>query len=226
MKDKILSIFPTLLSFLYKSYCVCCKEISNSNICGSCLQDIYCNGHLPYKLWHNIEFYSAGKYSGNLRKAILALKFKKRIDVSYDLAKILGNYWKNLEVANTKFEVVPIPIHKTKKKIRGYDQTELIAKKFSFLSNNKYNPKLLIRTKETAPQFELSYKERKINLEQAFSVEKKHYYHLPVLLVDDICTTGTTIKEAIKALNTENIQNIVVLTISNVDLKNQSINIQ
>ena len=226
MKIKLYKIIAFLQSFLYTEKCVICKKISDNSICKNCQQCISYNPSEPIRISHKISIFSASKYKDNLRKAILALKFQNKKGIATILGQFLFNYWVTLEISKNNFEVVPLPIHKSKKRTRRYDQTELIAKTFSLLCNYKLNPKLLIRIKKTTPQYKLNRLERQNNLKNAFMVNTKYLPESPILLIDDIYTTGTTINEAIKALQNAGINNIQVLTLSDVDLSYQSINIK
>lgn len=226
MKEKISQILRFLQSFLFKSKCVCCKKHSNQSICEDCLKQITYNGAEPVRFYEGVPFYSATKYTGNIRKALLGLKFETKTDVTHILARILFDYWQTLSFSKNNFEIIPVPIHKKKIRQRGFDQAKLIAQEFSSLSNNRFNASYLIRSKETLPQFRLSQEERKANLKNAFTVNKKCAPQLTILLFDDICTTGATLYEAIKLLKDEGLTNIYVLTLCDVDLKKQSINIR
>lgn len=87
-----------------------------------------------------------------------------------------------------------MPIHAKKKKKRGYDQAELIAKEVSKLIGVPFD-KVVERIKETKPQYDLCREERIENLKDAFKVCGGDVNLKRILLLDDICTTGTTMKE-------------------------------
>ena len=70
------------------------------------------------------------------------------------------------------------------------------------------NKNLIKRIKDTKPQYQLKRPERMRNLSGAFSVDKEKYNGKTILIIDDICTTGSTFEEMIKALNKENIYDI------------------
>ena len=93
--------------------------------------------------------------------------------------------------------VVPIPLHASKQKQRGYNQAALIAQSFCQATGLKLKQNGLERVRETKAQFGLSASERENNLAEAFAVgsELRHrHLDTPVLLVDDIYTTGATAK--------------------------------
>ena len=86
---------------------------------------------------------------------------------------------------------------------------ELVAEEFCRHSGFTPNYELIKWVKDTKPQYRLSRKERKKNLENAFEVNKEKDLSLPVLLMDDICTTGSTFEEMISALKKEGINDIL-----------------
>ena len=87
---------------------------------------------------------------------------------------------------------------------------DLVCEEFCKMIGYDYDLKSLVRNRETAPQYKLSGKEREKNLKNAFSLLKKDLKQ-PILLLDDISTTGTTIREIIKVLRQNEIENITTL---------------
>ena len=77
---------------------------------------------------------------------------------------------------------------------------ELVAEEFCKLSGDIPNFELITRIKDTKPQYKLSRKERLENLKSAFAVDKTKDLNLPILIIDDICTTGATFEEMISSL--------------------------
>jgi len=104
-----------------------------------------------------------------------------------------------------KFEsidyLVPIPLHKVRKRERGFSQTELLAQKLSQLTEIPVL-KALKRVKNTKSQTALGKRERRENLREAFSLNRKISFteKCIILLVDDVLTTGATLEEAAKVL--------------------------
>jgi ComF family protein len=99
--------------------------------------------------------------------------------------------------------LLPIPLHKKRLRTRGYNQSELLASYVAQYFGLKMNNEILIRTKETKPQFDLSRVQRFSNMSDAFSVNKIYKNQLQnqmVLLIDDIATTCSTLRSAAKVL--------------------------
>ena len=95
--------------------------------------------------------------------------------------------------------VTYIPLHPSREQSRGYNQSYLLAREFSRamglpLSNT------LQRIKNTKPQASLSRQDRRENVQGMFAPIEEKYTDLPLLLVDDVLTTGATMEEAVKTL--------------------------
>jgi predicted amidophosphoribosyltransferase len=90
----------------------------------------------------------------------------------------------------------------------------LVAQEFSILTGYEFKKDLIYRIKDTKPQYKLSLKEREKNLKNAFHAEKKNYNKEKILLIDDILTTGSTIKEMVKTLKNSGISDVTVFVTS------------
>jgi ComF family protein len=121
-----------------------------------------------------------------------------------ELAKEMGRlvYSGNENFVSQKIDgLVPIPLHKSKLRLRGYNQTECFAEGLSEVSKIPLIKDSLSRTKKTTSQTKLDRNERFQNLNEAFDIENegkikgKH-----ILLVDDVVTTGATLISAGQAL--------------------------
>ena len=96
--------------------------------------------------------------------------------------------------------IVPVPIHPKRKRSRGYNQAEIIAKHLGKMTGLPVETKWVKRVRYTKPQKILDHKERKKNLENAFIIQRNFPQYKHVLLVDDIYTTGSTIDTIAKLL--------------------------
>ena len=97
--------------------------------------------------------------------------------------------------------LIPIPLHPFRKKWRGYNQSELIAKELSKFYNFPLVSDALIRKKKTISQTKLSKEERIKNIANAFTVKNQNLIEgKNILLVDDVFTSGATMEEGAKAL--------------------------
>lgn len=134
----------------------------------------------------------------------------------YYAAEILKKYRSTL--LNWKPDIIiPIPLHLTKLRKRGYNQAALVAKELGKYLRVTVDIKGFRRVRGTVPQKGLNPAERRMNLEGAFSVREHLRAALKgktVLLIDDIYTTGSTMDEAARTLKKEGAEKVFYLTIS------------
>lgn len=96
--------------------------------------------------------------------------------------------------------IIPVPLHPSRKRKRGYNQAEWIAKGISDVLHIPVDTHTLYRVRRTKPQKKLNDIERKQNLQGAFSVKCALPPNASILLVDDIYTSGSTVDEAARCL--------------------------
>lgn len=207
--------FENLLDWIYKKKCYFCGKSKESvKMCSSCYDEL---DFLPVginRTYNNINIYCAGIYNKNLQKLIRGLKYHGQKDLAYYLAKFMYEYWQKLGI-DGNFQIVPVPIYIKRLKKRKYNHMELVANEFAQMSGYEVNSKLITRIKDTKPQYNLKKTQRLINLAHAFKADNQNYINnKKVLIIDDICTTGSTFEEMIKELNKAGIYDIVCLAAS------------
>ena len=140
---------------------------------------------------------------------IRGLKYHGQKDLAYYQAKFMWQYWQRLEL-NGEFQVIPVPIFPKRKKQRKYNHMELVAEEFAKLSGYEINFEAIKRIKDTKPQYKLNKAQRMMNLSKAFEVDKsKIIKDKKILIIDDICTTGSTFEEMVKEFNNVGVYDIV-----------------
>ncbi len=193
--------------------CACCGlplhnfEDSEDHLCGNCIQDMP-----PYA-----GARSFGYYSGELGKIIQQLKFHGRRNLAGALGPLLTaaffESWSREEVDC----IVPVPLHPKRRRERGYNQSELLAR---FIARQIAVPctLALIRTRATLPQVGLTDSERKENVRKAFRCSQPRLISRKrVLLIDDVMTTGATVTSAAQALLDGGALRISVLTVARAE---------
>ena len=113
--------------------------------------------------------------------------------------------------------ITDVPLHKNRLKSRGYNQSELLAKELSQLLNLEYMPSCLTRKIDTKPQFKLDKKKRRENILGAFVVNPKIKTSIKgkrIILVDDIATTGATLRECAKILKQSGVEKVIGVTLA------------
>lgn len=108
--------------------------------------------------------------------------------------------------------VVPIPLHKARERKRGYNHAEIIALYVAQYFKLKIDTKVLVRIKNTKPQFKLNKRERHENIENAFSIPRNAEISNAIILVDDITTSFSTLKEAAKILKRAGARKVLGVT--------------
>lgn len=213
---KINEVFVYLLDFIYKKRCFICKSAKENKIlCSKCKKEIVYNKPHLLKYIDNIAVYSCCEYSGIAKNLIKLLKFHNKKPLAKEIAKISFNYLYQLNIDFSDYEIVCVPLHINKKRKRGFNQCELISTELANILNIPYNFELIKKIKNTKPMYKLKNYERYNNLKNAFFVDKTKYNNKKIILFDDITTTGSTLKEIIKELKQNNINDITCFTFTN-----------
>jgi ComF family protein len=173
------SVLPRITSSKCGS---CALPLADAGRCIDCLAD-----PLP------VEFTEAwGHYRGSLERVLHALKFARHDFFAEPLAELMA------ETLAARGEVafdavVPIPMHHSKLRRRGYNQAELLARALARRLRLRCEPALLTRRGERPTQSKLTRAERRANVRGAFAASR-HAAGRSILLVDDVCTTGETLR--------------------------------
>lgn len=199
-----------LLDWIYKKRCYFCKSSKESvRMCSKCFDELeFLPAEVNRKVFKS-EVYCAGVYDKNLQKLIRGLKYHRQSDLAYYQAKFMWQYWQRLDLLEDDFQIVPVPIFAKRKKQRKYNHMELVANEFAKMSGYEVNFDLIKRVKDTKPQYKLNKAQRMLNLSHAFEVnQEKLIKDKKILIIDDICTTGSTFEEMIKEFNNVGIYDI------------------
>jgi ComF family protein len=165
------------------------------------------------------------EYSGPVRQAIHAFKYRGRTALAAPLAALLWEYSQSRSGANISLHevsvIVPIPLHPLRRWRRGYNQSELLAREFGALAKIPV-AEMLRRVRHTQPQIALDAIHRADNVRGAFALNEsgagREYSQLQsVLLMDDVATTGATLEECARVLKTGGVQTVYALTIARRD---------
>lgn len=207
-----------LLEFIYPNVCGFCNKICKEEICNKCrikIKKYQINIVIkPPNRYFN-ELISIFKYEGIIREKILQYKFNDKAYMKNTFAKII---LKNKKVCGLlkKYDIIiPVPIHKSRKAQRGYNQTQLIASKIAEYMDIEFCNNVLVKNKNTIAQSKLNRKKRIENIKGAFNIlNLEKVQGKNVLLFDDIYTTGSTANECSRILKTAGAKTVGILTIA------------
>jgi len=126
------------------------------------------------------------------------LKYQGQFALAEPLGALMANSWPGWQAPVEL--VLPIPLHPRRQRHRGYNQSELLARHFCSKLDLAYDARVLKRVRHTKPQVDLAPADRLTNVADAFWADAEKVASKAVLLIDDVCTTGSTLSEAARAL--------------------------
>jgi ComF family protein len=156
---------------------------------------------------------SFGYYRGELGLCLRAIKFQGRRNLIPHIGPLMART-AALNFDRTSLdEIVPVPLHPARRRERGFNQAELLAREVGRLLSVPVRARTLARVRPTAPQVGLSHAERRANVRGAFScLEPGASEGMRILLIDDILTTGATAESAASALRAGGASRVYVLS--------------
>ena len=212
--------FTALLrTYLIPSICAYCKRFLSERaiFCGDCRNKIIpiVSKQIDVTPSFSMTVFAISDYKDPLKKLILAKSWSDSL-ASYQMGLLL---WQMTPIKNLDYDVVvPIPLHWTRYAWRGFNQAQEIAR---VMSKKKNVPlvHLIKRHKKTVYQSAIASSARGHNVKDAFVLNDayaKEYEGKHILLVDDLMTTGATLRAAAKVLLKLKPQKITVVVICRV----------
>ena len=156
---------------------------------------------------------------GKVQKLVHAFKYYGNKQLASYLGRVAALEMKSDGLFNDIDMLIPVPLHPKKQRKRGYNQSEWIAKGIELVYQKPVRCDFLHRNIDTDSQTRKTVYERNLNVEEIFSLknadllEGKH-----VLLIDDVLTTGATIRACIHALSTVQDIRISIFTLTTVQV--------
>lgn len=217
-----------LLDVVLPRYCVSCNEIllyPEIKVCLRCISFLtatnyhfapknnpvctFLRASIPIQSAISLYYFDS---ASPIRKILHALKYHNNPQLGQFVGSI--NAFKLLSQNNyeTGTQVVPIPLHPKKLKLRGYNQSEKFASGLFSPLGLPINNRLLSRIKDTSTQTGLDFTLRTKNVRNAFKAEQK--ITCPIILVDDVLTTGSTLIEAATTLLKSGCPTIHIVTLA------------
>ncbi len=224
----------TLLDVFFPPLCLHCKSYLDDSqkqhaVCQQCLESITMNS-IIFRPSLRLTIGAAGSYADPvLRTLIHYYKYEGFTSLHQTLGRLLVHYIESLpsqtllknyrsDKPSNSIVVVPIPLHPSRLRKRGFNQAELLARFVSGHFTLTFLPNALQRTRNTKSQMQITdYRAREANIRQCFAVSKERAGPLKdkhIILVDDVYTSGATMHEAVKVLKQAGAQTVVGLVIA------------
>lgn len=225
-------IFPSNI------YCICCESIIDGTrpyaLCDRCIQKFHwmgkktcdkCGKIIEEGYAHKrcidcrdrnhlfVKGFTCTRYGLYERVLMMDYKYHDKAWIGRKVGDILADRMRG--EAFRPDLVVPVPIHKDREAKRGYNQVDLMARRYAGLAGLTLDSRMLIRTKNTQPMRNLGVTQRIANVLDAFSLRKGGEAGLQgktILLIDDIYTTGSTADSCTKTLLAGGAKEVWLLT--------------
>ena len=219
----VILIFEKILDLIYPQVCGICGKLNKKSLCNKCKTklekefnfqiDNYEEDISKKFIEHNYFF----KYENTIRSQILALKFQEKPYVYKTITYFLKNMQKSFENLKKYDIIIVVPISRQRRKDRGYNQCELIARQISKILKIPIAQNVLYKIKNTVPQSSLNKQQREENAKGVYKMKNiSILQNKKILIIDDIYTTGNTVNECANILMQNGVEknNIGVLTIA------------
>ena len=212
-------MFEKILDLIFPNVCGFCDKVNKNSLCKNCelmlsKYEINCIKKIINEKYFDY-LCCLLKYENNVREKIIQYKFNEKSYLYKTFTKIIIKNKKIYGFLKLYDIIIPVPMHKNKKAVRGYNQSELIAKEMSKNMGLSFENDVLIKTKNTQVQSLLKKTQRTDNVKNAFAINNNEKINnKKVILIDDIYTTGSTVNECSKVLKQAGAKEICVVTIA------------
>lgn len=226
MLQPLTRLVEPLLGLAWRSPCPLCHRPAAPLLCLDCQRQLQECRWSPAEPGQRsttaltpqpLPLVSLGHYDGMLKRAIAQLKYQPEPRLALPLGAALAEAWQDCSLSRQFWPVVvPVPLHASKLRQRGFNQAAAIAESFCRHSGLPLLRQGLLRCQETQPQFELSPAARQKNVAQAFGLgpDLRPGDRRLVLLMDDIYTTGATVAAIAHCLAQQRIQLVGVAVVA------------
>lgn len=214
----LLSFFDHIVNLIYPNVCGICDKISKEDLCKKCENELNNIAKNEIDIYRNKNFRKhlyIFKYDGIIRKRLISYKFN---DKPYIYKSFIKFFLKNKKICRflKSYDIIiPVPIHYFRKVDRGYNQSELIAKKLAKKLGLECEKNVLIKLKNNKPQSTESRLRRTENVLDVYCIRNKEkIINKKIILFDDIYTTGSTVNECAKMLIQSGAKEVDVFTLA------------
>ena len=157
-----------------------------------------------------------------LKKTVHLFKYQPIISLQKPLADLMIKFLKETDflskINKKNILLIPIPLHKRKRRQRGFNQSELLVKAVTSHFYLNYHPEILLRIKNNPPQVKINnFSEREKNVQGVFKISDTCLNIIKnewIILIDDVYTTGATMQEAAKILKNNGAKKVMGLVLA------------
>jgi len=224
----IKSRFP-VWQLIFPQECLVCNsktEMKTTFLCTSCSEQLQYEGEPVYQNEDSAKKDKNDCFSYDFVQAVFPLtqplrilihnfKYNEMTQVGKYLAKCAVDFLAENSFPDSIDYVCPIPLHPVKKRMRGFNQAEVLSREITKRTGLKHVSNLVVRKKFTQTQTKLKRDERQKNVSDAFAINRKWDVEKKVvLIVDDVFTTGSTANSICVVLKKNGAKRVFVLTIA------------
>jgi ComF family protein len=200
----------TALDFVFPPRCIQCRR-AGSLLCPDCQLKIESPAAVRDPDGVLDERRATAVFEGAIRQAIHAFKYDNRFRYAQVLAERLSaEYTRSGWDADV---ICAVPLHPARLAERGYNQAGLLADRLAAAVHVAYRGDVLTRVRETRHQVGLNYAERQTNVTDAFAANQRIVEQKKVVIIDDVYTTGATLRACASALRQAGATHIWGLTV-------------
>lgn len=225
-----LKIADTISRFFWQQECLACEKVlfeSEQVVCKECeaefkdvsgerLRNEFDRKFAANKIIMQFIPRYLFEVSAPIQHLIHSLKYRDKKKAGIYLGQKIGEQLHALHIQADI--IIPVPLHKSKERERGYNQATVIANGISRITGIPTDAKLLRRNRYTESQTNKTLPERRINMADAFETPKNALLNgKKVLLCDDVITTGATIEECGKILLSAGAQSVIAVSAALAD---------
>lgn len=224
---KLMQPLESILDWILPARCLLCSYPTQNSypLCPACRKDLPILPHSCEQCAQFLRFisidnkkcgnclthppafqrtYAMFPYQPPIKPWIRQLKFHQQLSYANALGRLMAEriqaqWYRQKPLPDL---IIPVPLHDQRMRERGFNQALEIARPISRLLNIPLDYQSVMRKHATIPQTFLPARQRKQNLHQAFS-SNKYYYGMHIALIDDVVTTGVTIRECAQLLKNQ-----------------------
>ena len=221
-----MNLLERALEYIFLPSCGICGKLGEGYLCEKCgkILEKYVISHNDYRnidvnniksINSDIDRLHIFQYKELIRKLIIQYKFNNKSYLYKTFCEFIVKNKKAFDFIKSYDIIIPVPMHNKKKSLRGYNQSELIAKELAKKAEIEIFTDVLKKVKNNKVQSSLNKEDRKNNVKDVYKlINKEKIYNKKVLIFDDVYTTGATIEACKKEILKANVKQFGILTLA------------